>query len=302
MYFKNAIFYKFTAKAPMLIEEALAENAFTPCGRQDVSRCGWGAPSSAEDCLITSHANVALICMVREEKILPASVIREKLDAKVKEIEHQEDRRVYRKEKDGIKEEIIFDCLPQAFTKKAKTYAYIDYSSQILVVDASAYARAEELMKLLRDSLGSLPVVPAQVSESPSVTMTGWLRGEEMPEDMELGEKAKLQEQKEGGARANLDNQDLLASEVESTLNSGKQVVALELKFDEQITFKLHDDLQIKSLKFDEQLVSESKDSADGDKKLEHYSDLLLMSEAIRRLFDTISLAFGGSREKSGAV
>ncbi|MGH1372941.1 MAG: recombination-associated protein RdgC [Cellvibrionaceae bacterium] len=299
MFFKNAIFYRFTAKAPMLEEEALVENAFTPCGRQDDTKCGWGAPSSAEDCLVSHHSRVSLICMVREEKILPASVIREKLDAKVKEIEHQEDRRVYRKEKDTLKEEILFDCLPQAFTKKAKTYAYIDYKSQMLVIDASAYARAEELMKLLRDSLGSLPVVPAQVSESPSVMMTGWLRGDEMPEDMELGDQCELREQCEDGSIIRCKKQELLSEEIEPHLNAGKQAVALELNYDDKVTFRLTDTLQFKQLKFGDLILSESRDSADGDKKLEHYSDLLLMSDALRSLFEVISTAFGGDRKEA---
>ncbi len=299
MYFKNAIFYRFTAPAPELSEGALSENVFIPCGRQDAAKYGWSEPSSSEDCLVTNHAQVALICAVREEKILPASVIREKLDAKVKQIEAQEDRRVYRKEKDTLKEEILFDCLPQAFTKKTRTYAYIDYKSQMLVVDASAHGRAEELMKLLRDSLGSLPVVPAQVSESPAVVMTSWLRGEKMPLNLELGEKARLQEQREGGARVNVDNQDLLADEIESTLNAGKQAVALELNFDKQVTCRLHDDLAFKSLKFDESIITEAKDSVDGDAKLLHYADLALMADVIRRLFATVSDAFGGRRQEA---
>lgn len=238
-----------------------------------------------------------MMCARKEEKVLPASVIREKLDEKVKHIEDQEDRRVYRKEKDTLKEEIIFDCLPQAFTKTQRTFGYIDTQNGWLCIDSGSYNKAEEWMKLLRESLGSLPVVPVQVSESPAIIMTGWLRGDSMPEDLELGDECELREQREDGSIVRCKKQELLGEEIEPHLNAGKQVVKLALDWDETLKFMLADDLSIKRLKFGEQLITEAQESADGDKAAQFDADFALMTGTLQRFIPRLLNYFGDSRK-----
>ncbi|MGH1373924.1 MAG: recombination-associated protein RdgC [Cellvibrionaceae bacterium] len=302
MWFKNLLIYRFTSPFETEAEELgqqLVDNAFKPCGRQDISQYGWVSPMGADLSEELYHAanGCFMLCSRREEKVLPASVIRDKLDEKVKHIEAQEDRRVYRKEKDTLKEEIMFDCLPQAFTKSQRTYGYIDTRNGWLCIDASSYGKAEEWMKLLRDSLGTLPVVPVQVSESPAVIMTGWLRGEMLPEDLELGDECELREQREDGSIVRCKKQELLSEELEPHLNAGKQVVKLALNWDESIQLLLADDLSVKRMKFDEQLITESRDSADGDKAAEFDADFALMTGTIQRFIPQLLSYFGDSRK-----
>lgn len=293
MFFKNAIIYKIQGECPALTDEQLSSNAFTPCGAQDLNKCGWTPAYQTSDLLVQQIDVAQVICLTREEKILPPSVIREKLAIKVTEIEKQQDRKVYNKEKETLKEELIFDLAPKAFTKRTRTCAYIDSASNLLVVDTNNYTRAEELIKLLRESLGSLPVLPLMVSESPTAVMTAWLRGEELPESFELSDWTKLAEAQEGGARAQLDHQELTATEVNAILDSGKQVTALELDFDEAVTFRLNSDLRFSRLRFSQNLIDEAQDRADGDKHLLFSANILLMSNCLRQLYKEIVTVFG---------
>lgn len=300
MWFKNLLLYRFTSPFETDVEqlaELLQPQAFTPCGRQETSRYGWVSPMGDISQELYHSANGCLmLCARKEEKVLPASVIREKVEDKVKIIEAKEDRRVYRKEKETLKEEIIFDCLPQAFTKSHRTFGYIDIKNGWLCIDSGSYGKAEEWMKLLRDTLGSLPVVPVQVTESPAVVMTSWLKGEPLPEDLELGDECELREQREEGGIVRCKKQDLLGKEIEPHLNAGKQAVKLALNWDECLQYMLADDLSIKRLKFGEELISEAQDSADGDKAAQFDADFALMTGTFQRFIPALLNHFGDKR------
>ncbi len=301
MWFKNLLLYRFTSPFDTDIDqlaEQLQAQAFTPCGRQDTSRYGWVSPmGDHSDQLFHSANGCIMLCARKEEKVLPASVIRDKLDEKVKAIELQEDRRIYRKEKESLKEEIIFDCLPQAFTKSQRTFGYIDPKNGWLCIDSGSYNKAEEWMKLLRESLGSLPVVPVQVTESPAVVMTSWLRGDALPQHLQLGDECELREQKEDGSVVRCKKQELLSEEIELHLNAGKQAVKLALHWDECLQLMLADDLSIKRLKFGDTLLSEAQDSAGGDKAAQFDADFALMTGTFQRFIPELLNYFGSYRK-----
>ena len=301
MWFKNLLLYRFTAPFEYTTEELselLVSNEFTPCRSQDTSKYGWVSPMGelSQELYFSAQGRV-MLCARREEKVLPSSVIREKLEEKIKSIQTEEDRTVYRKEKETLKEEIVFDCLPQAFTRSQRTYGYIDIKNGWLCIDSSSYNKAEEWMKLLRESLGSLPVVPLQVSESPAIVMTSWLRGESMPERLLLGDECELREPREEGSIIRCKKQELLAEEIDLHLQAGKQVVKLALHWDESVQLILADDLSIKRLKFGEQLLTEAQDNAEGDKAAQFDADFALMAGAFERFIPDLLGYFGNTKK-----
>jgi recombination associated protein RdgC len=298
MWFKNLLLYRFPGKVDIdqnTLNQKLQEQVFKPCGKQDSHRYGWVPPmGDLGEELFHSANGCLMFCARREEKVLPASVIKEKLEEKVAHIQASEDRKVYRKEQQSMKDDIIFECLPQAFTKSQRTYAYIDTQSGYLIVDASSATKAEELMKLLRQSLGTLPVIPVQVAESPAVIMSGWLRGEKLPSGVELGDECELREAGEDGSILRCKRQDLYASEIEQHLNGGKQVVKLAMDWQETLQCILGEDLSIKRLKFSDKLVEEANDASDGDKAAQFDADFVVMSLNLREFISEVVDFFGG--------
>jgi DNA recombination-dependent growth factor C len=127
LWFRNAIVYRFEPTpgfTPEHLSEALSEHPFTPCGSQELSRSGWSAPvSEADEMLVFSSNGFMLINLLQEERILPGSVVREALDERVALIEAEQSRKVYRKEKLQLKDEVILDLLPRSFTRRRRTYA-----------------------------------------------------------------------------------------------------------------------------------------------------------------------------------
>lgn len=300
MWFKNLLLYRFTAPFEHdqeQLEAMLDKEAFHPCGRNEQSRSGWVAPMG-ELSEMRSHSanNCLMLCLRKEEKILPAGVIREKLDEKVKEIEAKEDRRVYKKEKDSMKDDIIHDCLPMAFTKSSRLFAYIDLQNGWLCIDSSSTGKAEDFMKKLRETIGSLPVVPIQTTESPGVVMSQWLKDGRLPEGLELGQECELKELTEDGSILRCKNQDLLTEEIERHLDSGKKATKLAIGWQDTLQLILQDDLAIKRLKFSEKLVSEAEDSSDGDKAAQFDADFAIMVLTFKRFIPDLLNYFGEQR------
>lgn len=300
MWFKNLLIYRFSSPFSLdleTLESQLEEQAFTPCGKRDTSKYGWVSPMGEHSELLSHSANgKTLLCTRREEKIIPASVIRERVEEKAAEIEAREARKVFRKEKESLKEEVMFDCLPQAFTRSSKTYAYIDPKNGWFIVDASSAKKAEDLCSLLRDSLGSLPVIPVQTSESPSVIMTSWLRGEDAPAKLDILDECEMREPGEDGSIIRCKRQDLFGDEVGSHLDNGKLVHKLAVDWNEQLKLLLNDDLSVKRLKFCEALLTEAEDAGSEDPAAKLDADFALMSATLTDFLPQLLNYFGGNK------
>ena len=297
MWFKNLIFYRFTKPFDLTdekFEQALAEFSFHPCGSQDISQYGWTSPfGQSHDNLTHAGNDCFWICARKEEKILPAAVIKEEVEAKASEISEAEQRKVSNKEKQQIKDEIILTLLPRAFSRYSTTSAYIDKKEGLLVVDSSSHNKAEELLALLRKSLGSLPVLPVEVMQAPAYVMTQWLEQNTCPAPLQITDEAELSEIGDEGAVVKFKRQALDGEEIKVHLEAGKQVVKLSVNFDDRADFILQDDLTVKRLKFTD-LVTDENSEIDEDPLARLDADFTLMCAEIRQLIQQVLKAMGG--------
>ena len=72
-----------------------------------------------------------------------------------------------KKEREQIKEDVIFELLPRAFSRTTVTlHAYINTKENIIVVNTSSRGKAEDVLSLLRKTLGTLPVTKYCLAES----------------------------------------------------------------------------------------------------------------------------------------
>lgn len=301
MWFKNLRAYRLTSPFDLSaeqLEEQLAGKAFEPCSPAQPLALGW-VPALGEGTEALVHAvnGRFLLRLKREEKILPSSVVREMLDEKVEAIEAEQGRKVYRKERQTLKDEIVQDCLPRAFTRSNGVYAYIDTRSSWVFVDAATATRAEELLNLLRECIGTFPVTLPQVNNAPTATMSGWLAHQNLPSDFALGEECELREPGEEGGVVRCRGVDLLGEEVETHLNAGKLVARLSLHWEERLSLVMAEDLCLRRLKFADELMKENEDLPEADRAARLDADFALMSDAISALQERVIALFGGEAE-----
>ncbi len=300
MWFKNLQLYRFTSDFTLdseTLAEKLISGEFQPCGKRDLSQYGWVPPmGQGFDNMVHAANGYIMVCARKEEKVMPAGAIKELVNEKASIIEAQEDRKLYRKERETLKEEIIFDALPNAFTRSSHTFAYIDPKNGWLVVDAASPKKAEELCSYLRETIGSLPVVPPQVIASPSVIMTQWLRDENVPEDLLLGDECELRESSEDGSILRCKRQDLSAEEVSAHLDAGKQAYKLALTWDDKFSAILNEDLTLKRLKFDDTLLDEADDQGAEDAAAKFDADFAIMTLTLARFLPRFLDYFEGEK------
>src|SRR5262245_45061466 len=173
MWFKNLIVYRLPAPWSVTaaeLEAALQQRTLQPCTAFDLQSRGWVAPGVASRLLHTVNGQ-HLIALGVEEKLLPASIIRQVALERAGQIEQYQGDPVGRRQLRELKERVADELRARALTRRRTTRAWIDPTQGWFVVDAAGPARAEELVETLRDSLGSLPVRFLETNRAPHAAM-----------------------------------------------------------------------------------------------------------------------------------
>lgn len=301
MWFKNIIVYRITGDFnydEAQFEEKLQEQAFTPCGSQDLSRYGWISPSNGlQDTLLHTVHGFHMVAAQKEEKILPPPVVKQKVEEKVALIEKEQARKVYRKERDQLKDEVVLDLLPRAFSRFQQTRALIAPQQGWVIVDASSHKRAEELLSYLRGTLGTLPIALPDVKHSPSAIMSQWLEGLQRPQGLEILDEAELRDNLVEGGVIRIKGQELLDEEFVAHLEAGKRVVKLSVEWEEQLRFMVQEDLAIKRIKLTDQMKEKMDQESQEDQLAQFDTDMTQMGIEFTRLFPMLIESFGGLAE-----
>lgn len=287
MWFKHLHLYRLHG-APELdsttLSEALQAHAATPLGNADARRLGWTAPAGrlSDGQLLHEIQGQRLLSVLRQERLLPASVVKEEVDDQVADIEAREGRKVTRKEKTALKEQVTEALLPRAFVRSQKIDLWWDTRRHLIGINASSRTRAEDLLDLLRETLGSLKATPLSSQTLPLRAMTTWLGDPaSRPADLQLGDQVELKAKGDDGVlRAR--QVDLDSDEIQQLLESGRQASKLAMSLEGRLSFVLHDDLALKSLRFGDALIEEADHTDDGDDALARLeTDFILMAQAL---------------------
>jgi len=219
-------------------------------------------------------------------------VINAELDEKVRQIQEAEGRPVNRKEKQNLKEDLIHQLLPQAFSRYRLSWGYIDLKRQLVIINESAANKAEDFLGLLRSTLGSLPVQPVSPAEAAELTMTDWLKRNDLPAAFDFGDEAELRSPQQDGGILRCKNEDLTRDDIQAHIEAGKQVTRLGLVWQENIEFILETDFALKRVKATDILMDAQDDLVDPSPEEKLDADFMLVSAQIGELYDDLVRAF----------
>lgn len=302
IFFKNAQVYKISDSfniSPLKssvdsISSRMSEHLFSPCAQQQPMSLGWVPAIPGTENLVHMNGDNWLICLKKQERILPTTVIRKALLEKVEQIRISEDRRVGSKERQTIKDEIVFDLMPKSFTKDALHYAYINLKLGWIVVDAGAESMADELTAFLRETLGSLPVTLLQSHCQPSHGLTSWLVvPETKPENWSLIPKLKMTQSSNSDVKVSFVNLELDSDEIKATLEHDGQVVEIDFEWNERITACINSKAQLKRIKFSDLITEQAMDQSGDDRASQIDVSFMLMTEDINKLIIELVALFG---------
>ncbi|TRX73642.1 recombination-associated protein RdgC [Pseudomonas mangiferae] len=305
MWFRNLLVYRLTqdvAFEPEALATALAAKPARPCASQELTTYGFVAPfgKGADAPLVHASQGFLLIAARKEERILPGSVVRDAVKEKVDEIEAEQMRKVYKKERDQIKDEIVQAFLPRAFIRRGTTFAAIAPAQGLILVDASSPKRAEDLLSTLREAIGSLPVRPLSVKIAPTATLTEWLKTQQAAADFHVLDECELRDTHEDGGVVRCKRQDLASDEIQLHLNAGKLVTQLAVAWQDKLSFVLDDKLVVKRLRFEDLLQEQAEQDGGEDALGQQDASFTLMMLTFVEFLPALFEALGGEEIPQG--
>lgn len=299
MWFRNLQIYRLPENWGLTAEalaEKLAAHPFQPCGSQDMASRGWASPTR-DDRFVMAVGGQFLIALAVEQKLLPSSVINQAAADKAEIIEEQQGFKPGRKQMKEIKEAVLQELLPRAFTRRRTAFAWINPIAGWLVVDAASPARAEEIIDALRDSLDELPAKMVKTNLSPVSVMTDWLAANQATGNFTIDLDCELRAVTDEKAAVRYVHHALDGKDVQDHLAAGKLPTRIALTFDDRISFILTEKTCIKRLAFLDIIKEEAERQADAaDMQME--ADFALMSGELSRLIPAVFEALGGEVEE----
>ncbi len=305
VWFKNLQLFKFAepfALSADALAEALATQAFHPCGDHQPSSRGWVSPLGEEGGLVHVVGRCSRVVLRREQKNLPASVVKRRAAERAEAIAAREARPVGRKERRELEEALTLELLPQAFTTLRDTAAYVDADNGWIGVETRSRKQAEEFLSFLRQTLGSLPVKPFATRVLPTLAMTEWLRSGSVPGAFVVQGDCELRDPLNEGGSVKCKNQDLFSEEVRNHLEQGKEVIKLAVSWGERLGLVIDEELGVSRIKFLDLLADELAEQNAEDRAAAMDGEFALMCGEFARLVPDLLDAFGGDADAPAAA
>ena len=295
--FKNLVIFRLSpdwSLTPALAETKLEPMRFVECSPSQDKAIGWAPPRGhAEGPLLESVHGQWMLKLMIEVKAVPGSVVRRLADERAARIEETEGRKPGRKEMKDLREETRISLLPQAFSKRAAIWVWIDPKAKQLVIDAGSDARADEVIIVLNKCLEGLGMQRVQTQSSPAACMSTWLVEQEGPPGFSVDRETELKARDDTQAVVRYSKHALDIDEVRQHVEGGKVPTRLALTWGDRVSFVLTDKMQIKKLKYLEGVFDTDK-AQDPDEQFD--SDVTITTAELSRMIPEILDALGGEQ------
>lgn len=319
--FKSAIVYRIApgweAPSAVVLEEALERARFARCGPAEPRSAGWVEPRGEENGPLLEVVDGHWLLSLRvETRAVPGAAVRDALEERLAKIERETGERPRGKARKALKEEIVVDLLPRAFSKLATTRIWIDPRTRLLVVGAGGQTAADEavgaLMQAFKEIGMSLPASLVKTAMAPSTAMSIWLAEREAPAGFSVDRDCELKQAgagesalaREGAAPAQPADKatvryvrhPLDIDEIVEHIAQGKVATKLALTWSDRVSFVLDSGLALKRLEIlDVVLESAAGASTSGEVADDGFdTDVAITTGELSKLIPDLLEALGG--------
>lgn len=249
-----------------------------------------------------NNGEFLVLCAEENYRNLPGIVVKNAMRERIDQIEFREQRKVYKKERDQIKDEEVAKLLPRAFIMQRRTYALVDVHAGLIWVQASSHRAAESLLSTLREALGSLPIRPLQTKLAPSATFTDWVKNQACGEDFSMGDSALFEDTHEDGGKVGFVHQDLTGECSQMAAAEGKIVTKVAIAYKDYMGMVVDDQMRFIRIGWgdyiDEKVEAEVGESDSAI--LIHQASYLLVGRALREMITALCEQLGGEEIPQG--
>jgi len=297
MWFKNLVVYRLPADFPVKaddLERKLAHQALQPCGGLQMESRGWICPHE-DGLFLFQQQRQWLLALGVEQKLLPASVVRQEAQTRAEDLARRQGRAVGRKQMRELKDQVTDELLPRALSRRRTTHGWIDAAKGWLAVDAAADAKAEQFMEALRRADFDAPAPRLDTQRTPASAMAEWLVRGEAPGAFGIDQDLELRSADASKATVRYARHNLEGKEIRDHIAAGKTVVRLGLTWNDKISFVLTEHLHLKRVTFLDILRQDVGPEAE-DKDEQFEIEFALMTGELALLFADLAKALGGEK------
>jgi recombination associated protein RdgC len=303
MWFKNLTLYRLPPDwswSAASLEEALARRPLQPCSPLQMRSVGW-VPPGTTDRFLHSVAEQHLLALGVDQKLLPASIVRQEAERRARAQADTQGFPVGRRQMRALKMQVLEELRARALSRRRMTRAWVDPRGGWLVVDSASDRRAEELIETLRDTLGSLAVQKVDTERSPSACMAAWLLQSDAAGAFSIEQDLELQSGEPAKSTIRYRRHPLDGKDVRAHITGGKRPTQLGLTWNGRISFVLTEKLQIKRVEFLE-VAPERADDEDIDPAEQFDLDFAVMAGELAKLLPDLIGELNGQQASGRAA
>ncbi len=300
--FKNLIVYRIGpgwAANSAELEAGLEKMVFVECGATQAVSAGWAPPRGvAHAPLLESVGGQWLMKLVVEQRVVPSAVVKRRVDERAAQIEQATGRKPGKKQQKELKEEVLLDLLPQAFTKQAAIRVWLNPKDRLLLIDASSPAKADDVVTHLVKAAEGLALTPLHTAQSPAAAMSEWLTTGEPPAGFSVDRECELKSPDETKSAVRYARHALDIDEVRQHIAGGKVPTQLALTWQGRVSLLLTESMQVKKIAFLEGVFEGSASNAGKPKADEAFeADAAIATGELGKLIPDLIDALGGEQQ-----
>ncbi|MBC7467877.1 MAG: recombination-associated protein RdgC, partial [Ramlibacter sp.] len=215
--------------------------------------------------------------------------------------------RVSARIKKEMKEEVVQDLLPRAFTKRSTTLVWLDPVNRFLVVDSGSLTGADKVVTALVEALCEVPgagpaimVRPVQTNETAVACMSHWLATREAPVSFTVDRDCELKTPDEQKSAVRYSRHTLEIDEVAQHIAAGKLPTQLAMTWDDRVSFVLTETAQVRKLKLLDVVMDGVQKGGKDDDGFD--TDAAILTGELSALLPDLLEALGGEVEETASA
>lgn len=296
---KHASIFKLTLPSGtnhQILEDAAQRMQFVPCALSQERSFGWAPPRGQEHGeLVECVDGHYIMQLMTETRSVPGKALDQAVEEKCKAIEDGTGRKVGKKERRELKENLRLERLPMAFPNRYSVLIWMFPKAGILVIGSATSGKVDAAVTSVVQLVEGLSVEAPQTTSSPTAVMSDWLvndadlsRGARFGFDIDRS--CELTAADESKAKVRYSNHSLQLAEIREHITKGKLPTKLSLTYEERVSVTLTEKGVLTGIKFlDGVFMDRPEKTAD-----EFDGNMAILTGEMTKVIDALIQALGG--------
>ncbi len=309
--FKSASYYRidpgFILPPLEALEEALQSARFLPCGATQADASGWVPPRGKKSVALAEVVGGHLMLkLCTERRALPASAVKAALEERIERYQQETgSERVGAKLKKEFKEQVVFELLPRAFTRRTSTLLWLDAANGFLVVDSGSGSGADKIVTALVEAMSKVggppfAVKPVRTGSSAAASMSHWLSTREAPFAFTVDRDCELKTPDDQKSTVRYSRHTLEIDEVPQHIAAGKVPTQLAMTWNDRVSFVLTESAQLRKVKLLDVVLDGVQQGGRDDDGFD--TDVAIFTGELTGLLPDLIEALGGELQEGAAA